>query len=70
LKNAFLGGTILGFIELAQLIMIKWQKKQELEQYNEMINNEVSKEKLRRQGEMDKYREGINSPIPQFFIYT
>jgi len=40
--------------------MIKWQKKQELEQYNEMINNEVSKEKMRRQGEMDKYREGIN----------
>jgi len=59
LKNAFLGGTILGFIELAQMVMIKMQKKQELDQYNEMINNEVSKEKMRRQGEMDKYREEI-----------
>ena len=57
-RNALVGGLILGFIEMAQIVMIKWQRKSDLDNYNQMIQGEVSKEKQRRQKEMDKYREG------------
>ena len=38
--------------------MIKWQRKSDLDKYNQMIQDEISKEKTRRMKEMDKYREG------------
>ena len=58
LRNAIVGGMILGFIEIVQVIMVKWQKKSDLEKYNQMIKDEVSKEKIRKKKEMDKVREG------------
>lgn len=62
-RNALVGGLILGFIEMAQIVMIKWQRKSDLEGYNAMMEAEISKEKLRRQKEMDKYREGKKKKV-------
>lgn len=57
-RNAIFGGVILAMIELVSSIMMKMQKKSELEFQNARIQEEVAKEKLRRNREMNKYKEG------------
>lgn len=59
LRNAIFGGVILAMIELVSSIMMKMQKKSELEFQNAKIQEEVQKEKARRSREMNKYKDEI-----------
>ena len=45
-------------IQLVEVIMVKWQKKKELEHYNEQINQQIAKNNERKKNEMAAYKDG------------
>jgi len=45
-------------IQLVEVIMIRWQKQAELKMYNSQVQDEIERQKARRNMEMEKYKSG------------
>jgi import inner membrane translocase subunit TIM17 len=57
-RNAIFGGIILGMIQLVEVIMIRWQKQAELKMYNAQVQDEIERQRARRNIEMERYKTG------------